>query len=49
MKPGIVTLSASATMFGVTKVDTLQYHVGWPLAAMIYCDSFPGERAGQFL
>lgn len=48
LKPGVVALYASATMFGVTKVDTLQYEVGWPLAVGIIVDTFPSRGPGNF-
>lgn len=47
-KSGVVTIYASATMFGVTKADTLQYHVGWPLATGIVAAPLPLRGPGNF-
>lgn len=34
-RPGTVTLYASATAFGVSRADTIQFQVGWPVLAAI--------------
>lgn len=48
LRPGFVNLYASTTVFGVTKVDTLRYEVGWPVAAMIQVNPFATRGPGNF-
>lgn len=45
---GEVTFYASATAFGVTKVDTLPYQIGWPLGQVMVVNSLANLGPGNF-
>lgn len=48
LRTGQVTFYASATVFGVTKVDTLPYRIGWPVARDIWLSPDPSRGPGNF-
>ena len=45
---GSVNFYASATAFGVTKVDTLPYRIGWPLVGSFWMRPEPSLGVGNF-
>lgn len=47
-RTGVVTFYASATAYGVTKVDTVQYRIGWPLYASVLLDTVTSQGPGNF-
>jgi len=47
---GTVTLYASATVFGVTKADTLPFRVGWPIVTQIKAEPMAtGSLVNRFM
>ena len=46
--PGSIEIYASATVFGVTKVDTLPYQIGWPMGFRITVAPIPNLGPGNF-